>query len=134
MSAKPQAAGMHSSRSLFSRRCSVPEVRVRSLLILVVVVGGGALIFVFFGSVVAFWAWEMWAKARGYTDAKTPNVAMEKFREAIQNRDYDAASRYTTKPYGDYLKQAHGPARELGTELDYIRTWGSDKGLMTDKL
>src|SRR5262249_37604787 len=32
------------------------------------------------------------------------------------------------------LRQGHGPARDLGKELDYIRKWGDNKGLVSDKL
>jgi hypothetical protein len=112
----------------------MPEVRVSRLLIFLVLVGGGILVFVFFGSAIGYWTWEAWSVARGYTGAKTPNEAMVKFNEAIRNRDYDAASRYTSKSYGDLLKQGHGPARDLAREIDQIRKFGENKGLLTDKL
>jgi hypothetical protein len=103
-------------------------------LIFLALIGGGVLVFIFFGGAIGIWLWDAWSKARGYTSAKTPNEAMVKFNEAIKNRDYDAASRYTTKGYGDLLKQAHGPARDLAKEIDRIRTYGENKGVLSDKL
>ncbi len=112
----------------------MPEVKVRNLVLLVVIVGGGILAFVFFGATITYWFWDTWAKARGYTAASTPGEAMDKFREAIHNRDYDAASRYCTKPYAELLKKSHTNAKELATLTDKIRNWGKNNGLMTDRL
>jgi hypothetical protein len=74
------------------------------------------------------------ASGKGYTAAKTPTEAMDKFREAIHARDYKAASYYTTKNYGELLTKSHANARELGNYVDKIRNWGENKGLLTDKL
>jgi len=112
----------------------VPEVRVRSLLIVLILAGGVVVAFVFFGGAIAYWAYEGWAAARGYTAAKTPQEAMDKFRDAIQKRDYKDAARYTTKSYGELLKRAHPAASELGAEMDRIRNFAKDKGFVTDKL
>lgn len=74
------------------------------------------------------------ALAAGFKPAKTPAEAMDKFREAIQNRQYKFAARYATKKYSELLERGHAPAAELGEVMDKIRAYGDDKGLMTDKL
>lgn len=111
----------------------MPEVRVRSLVILVVLVGGGVLAFVFFGTAITIFFWDVWAKARGYTGAKTPSESMEKFREAIHNRDYDSASRYTSKDYAEILKKAHEPARLIGGDIDKMYRFGDNHGILSDR-
>jgi len=74
------------------------------------------------------------AAVKGYTGAKDPAQAMDKFREAIHNRDYKSASYYCTKNYAEMLKKSHDNASELGSTIDKIRDWGAKKGLITDKL
>src|SRR5207253_2199440 len=76
-----------------------------------------------------------WAGAKGYTAAKTPAEAMDKFREAIQNREYKiAGDKYCTKAYAEILSRCHKDASEVGTDHDRIREYAKNKGLMTDKL
>src|SRR4029077_20444595 len=48
--------------------------------------------------------------AAGFTPAKTPTEAMDKFREAIQARNYKAAKKYVTKDYADMLERSHTAA------------------------
>lgn len=74
------------------------------------------------------------ASGKGYTPAKTPTEAMDKFREAIHARDYKSASYFTTKHYAELLSKSHANASELGNLVDKIRNWGEKKGLLTDKL
>ena len=60
------------------------------------------------------------AAVKGYTGAKDPAQAMDKFREAIHNRDYKSASYYCTKNYAEMLKKSHDNASELGSTIDNI--------------
>lgn len=116
------------------------EARVSSILILIVVVGlVGFLVLTFGGWLAVGWFNKQTfedgiAAAKGYKTAKTPGEAMDNFHKAIQNREYGIAASYTTKGYGDQLKRAHANASELGGDIDKIREWGNEKGLLTDKL
>jgi hypothetical protein len=71
--------------------------------------------------------------ASGYTPAKTPTEAMDKFRSAIQKRDYKYAKVYVTKDYAAMLERAHTAAYDIGTKLDRIREFGKTNGILTDK-
>jgi hypothetical protein len=71
--------------------------------------------------------------ATGYTAAKTPTEAMDKFRDAIQNRKYKYAKVYVTKDYADMLERANTAAYDIGTKLDRIREFGKNNGILTDK-
>ncbi|MBI1832990.1 MAG: hypothetical protein HYR84_16240 [Planctomycetes bacterium] len=117
------------------------EIRVSHLIIVIVLLVIVAVpILIFFGVIPGFWFLTResmdkgLAGAQGYTAAKTPGEAMDKFREAIHARDYNNAAYYTTKAYGDALKKSHDKARKLGGLIDKIRSWADNKSLMTDKL
>jgi hypothetical protein len=122
----------------------MPEVRVSHLFIVLVLAGAlGFAALTFFG-VVAGVGWfntknlkgvvdKSLAAGRGYPPAKTPTEAMQKFREAIQDRDYANAARYTTKGYKELLERAHPTASKLAATIDKIRTYGDNKGFTTDK-
>lgn len=69
----------------------------------------------------------------GYTPAKNPTEAMDKFREAIHARKYRSAGNYTTKEYKEMLERADTAASAIGTKLDKIREFGKNQGILTDK-
>jgi len=73
------------------------------------------------------------ATAAGFTPAKSPTDAMDKFREAIQARKYKFASIYVTPEYADMLIRTNEGAAELGGVLDKIRNYGKEQGILTDK-
>jgi hypothetical protein len=73
------------------------------------------------------------ATAAGYTPAKSPSEAMDKFREAIHARKYKFASIYVTKEYADMLTRSSEGASELGNVLDRIRGYGKEQGILNDK-
>jgi hypothetical protein len=72
--------------------------------------------------------------AKGFTPAQTPTEAMDKFREAIQARNYRAAKKYVTAKYGDLLERAHPAARELGGDIDKISLFAKNNSLESEKL
>lgn len=120
------------------------EVRVIHVLILAVVVGGVGLVVAAFAGVVAI-GWlnqknlnkivdDTANTATGFTPAKTPTEAMDKFHDAIQKRKYKAAAIYVTKPYADQLNRASDDAAELGAEIDRILRYADNKKIKTDKL
>src|SRR6516225_3858379 len=119
----------------------MPEMRVSHLVIFAVLVAIVVFPLLVFGGIIGgFWFITKEnmdkgvAAAKGYTTARDPAQAMDKFREAIHNRDYKSASYYCTKNYADLLRKSHDNAAELGNTIDKIRDWGTNKGLMTDKL
>lgn len=104
-------------------------MRVSTLAIIVVVliaaVGGGVY---FFGGPDGFLAWK-----GGFTPATTPEEAMEKFREAIQQRKYRWAAKYCTKDYAEILVKSDGAAARMGDLIDKIRDYMLSKNLQTDQ-
>ena len=116
------------------------EMRVSSILILLVLVGiVGFLVLTFGGWMAVGWFRKETfdqgiAAAKGFTPAKTPTEAMDKFKDAIHARDYKSASYYCTKSYAEILKKSHDNASEQGNTIDKIQNWGKNQGLMTDKL
>src|SRR5262249_1640411 len=82
---------------------------LRSRLALIIVVGviGGA------GYVLVFereWLFGLFRKgiqqAKGYTPAKTPQEAMDKFKAAVKERDYESAALYCGPDYAEQLRKA----------------------------
>jgi hypothetical protein len=131
----------------------MPEVRVSHLFIvfiILVLIGTPILICVGYFSIPSFdiMGWKTpslskkemeqgldtgLATAAGYTPAKSPAEAMDKFREAIQARKYKFASIYVSKDYADMLNRTNEGAAELGSVLDRIRNYGKEQGILTDK-
>lgn len=70
----------------------------------------------------------------GYTPAKTPTEAMDKFRDAVLARKYKSAAIYCTKPYADLLERSGDNAGELGFAIDKVRDYAKEKGFKTDKM
>ncbi len=122
----------------------MPEVRVSTVVVVVLILGAVGLVVAGFTGVIAIGWFNQknlkgaltgaTAKARGFTPAKTPEEAMEKFREAIERREYQYAAIYCTKPYADFLEKSHENASNLGSIVDKFRNWGDEKSLLTDKL
>ena len=50
-------------------------------------------------------------KARGFTPAKSPNDALDKFKQAIEKRDYQAASLYLSGDYKEWFDKGRSDAR-----------------------
>jgi hypothetical protein len=72
-------------------------------------------------------------KALFDSPAKTPKDAVDKFRAAIQARDYEKAARYCTSRYAEILTKSHSAARELGLKIDDVYSRFKDDGLLTDE-
>jgi hypothetical protein len=56
--------------------------------------------------------------AGGFTPAKTPSEAMEKFRECIRKRNYKTASKYVGGEYREYFSMAADSASKLADAVD----------------
>ncbi len=120
------------------------EIKVTHLLVVLVLVGGVAVVVLAFAGYIALPYLnkkdlnELVDKGTqtvtGYTPAKTPTEAMDKFREAVLARKYKAAAIYCTKPYADLLERSADNAAELGFAIDKVRDYGQSKGFKTDKM
>jgi hypothetical protein len=110
-------------------------MRVTSLIVLLILLGGIGFVFIhgptrekFFGG-----AKEAKYQAKGYSLAKTPTEAMEKFLKAVQERSYGAAARYCSGEYARKLEEADTAGSSIGDMLDKIGTLLDEKGLKSDK-
>jgi hypothetical protein len=98
-------------------------MRAITVLFVVIIVGGlgAALLFTFAPdtrpAIVKGWV----RKAKGYTPAKTPQEALDKFRQAIKERDYDTAALYCDDKYAEQLKRGDKKAQVLGKAVENLR-------------
>jgi len=60
-------------------------------------------------------------EAAGYTPAKTPDEALQKFRNAIKDRDYDTAATYCANPYAEQLRKLD-KAKRLAKSIDDLKS------------
>jgi hypothetical protein len=100
-------------------------------LVLVVILGG----FVYLNKDYLLGLGKKVAKqASGYTPAKTPDEAVDKFRKAIQNHDFETAAGYLGGDYAEQMqrgaKSASALAEEIGNLSDQMkqREKNSDQG------
>ena len=120
------------------------EVRVlHVMLVLIVVIIVGVVVAAFTGYVAVGWLnqknlnelVEKGAQtAQGYTPAKSPTEAMDRFHDAIQKRKYKSAALYVTKPYAEQLTRGHDAAAELGAEIDFIERYADNGKIKSEKL
>ena len=108
-------------------------MKLVSLIILAAIVGGIAYVLVFQRDWLFKKGGEVVLSAQGYTAAKTPRDAMEKFVKAVKERNYNAAAVYCTNEYADKLKKAHTAAKALGSEIDTVSSYVDEKGFRNDK-
>src|SRR5437763_1715992 len=71
--------------------------------------------------------------ATGFTEAKTPEEALEKFQKALAARDYETAALYCTGDYKDVLQRNKEDARSLGLAIDDLRATMKNKELKSEK-
>src|SRR5207247_2533152 len=60
-------------------------------------------------------------QAKGLTPAKTPQEALDKFRQALKERDYESAALYCDDAYGEQLKRGAKEAKALGEAVDSLQ-------------
>jgi hypothetical protein len=113
-------------------------MRLRNALFLLAVlglVGGG----IYVGFFKRDWWMPYYKKGRqaalGFTPAKSPQEAVNKFRDAMKAREYEAAALYCTADYADELHRVAGAGTALGTAIDALEqqmdtsgVLGSDRG------
>jgi hypothetical protein len=60
-------------------------------------------------------------QASGFTPAKTPNEALEKFRECMRSRNFKTAIKYLDGDYREQFNKAAEPATKLCVEIDALQ-------------
>jgi hypothetical protein len=103
------------------------------LLILVVglLVAGG--LFYFIPGLRPAFVQEWFHKAKGFTKATSAEDALDKFKQAIEKRDYKAASLYLGGDYKEFFDKGIQDAQELGSAIDDLRHAMKTNGVKTDK-
>ena len=102
-------------------------------LLLVVGLLGATGLFVFVpGSRPAF-VQDWFNKAKGYTKAKSAEDALDKFKQAIEKRDYQAASLYLSGDYREFFDKGRKDAQEIAVAIDDLRHAMKTNGVKSDK-
>jgi hypothetical protein len=96
---------------------------------LVIIVLGAGFLWMERGFLKTLWGKIFREQVKGYTPAKTPNEALDKFREACKDRDYHAAASYCTGDYLEQIDKAADPASELGKQIDALAGLMDDRGV-----
>jgi hypothetical protein len=69
-------------------------------------------------------AWSM----KGYGLAKTPDEALDRFKKALEARNYEAASRFLEGDFQVQFRKVAKPASRLAEATDNFRHAGTDRG------
>jgi hypothetical protein len=72
-------------------------------------------------------------KSRGFTPAKSPNDALDKFEQAIEKRDYQAASLYVSGDYKEWFDKGIKDAEPIAKEIDNLRAAMKNNSVQSDK-
>jgi hypothetical protein len=71
--------------------------------------------------------------AKGFGPAKSPEDALDKFRQAIEKRDYDAAGQYLSGDYKEWFDKGADDAESLANEIDNLKAAMKKHGVKSDK-
>jgi len=108
-------------------------MRVLPLAIIGLIVAGAGYMLVFQRDKVNEWFGGAVRTAQGYTPAKTPREAAEKFLQAIKERRYKAAAVYCSGDYAAILKKADAAASTIGNHCDRLLKHLEEKAFTTPK-
>jgi hypothetical protein len=72
--------------------------------------------------------------AEGYTAASTPSEALDDFRRAIRERNYEAAELYLGGEYAEQFHKGAKNAQKLGVALDNLASTMETTGTKSDKV
>jgi hypothetical protein len=73
-----------------------------------------------------------YAEARGYEPARSPQQAIDLFKKAMKERDYEIAAEYCTADYAEQLRKGATEARELAKKIDDLRVALEKRGLASN--
>jgi hypothetical protein len=79
------------------------------------------------------WFGKMTRHAKGYSPAATPREALDKFRDAIRDRDYDTAATYCGGDYAELMRKSATAASSLGNTIDSLRDNMEEFGVKSDR-
>jgi hypothetical protein len=68
-------------------------------------------------------------EAKGFTPAKTPTEALDKFRAAVKDRDYETAATYCGGDFAEQLRKGAKGAKELGNAIDNLTQTMDNNGI-----
>jgi hypothetical protein len=89
-------------------------------ILILAIIGGGGYILLFERE----WAFSLWKgglrRAKGYTPAKTPQEAIDKFKEAIKDRDFETAATYCGGEYAEQMRKGARAAQKLAEAIDNL--------------
>jgi hypothetical protein len=105
--------------------------------LVLVVIGGVVLasgVFAFFPSTRPGIVKKWFHQARGFTPANSPEDALDKFKQAMEKRDYEAAKLYVTGDYLEFLTKGANDATELVRAADELKDVMKTTGVKSDKV
>lgn len=97
---------------------------MRKTVVQIAVIGliaGAAYLFIFQRDMVKSWFGEVQKNVSGYTDAETPEECVEKFSQAIKERDFQALPTYLTGSFKVEVEKIAERAEELAEAIDNLR-------------
>ncbi len=71
---------------------------------------------------------------KGYTPAKSPEEALDHFKDAVKDRDYEAAATYCGGDFVEQINKAAPGAKVLGTAIDNLLHNMDQEGIKSDKV
>jgi hypothetical protein len=72
-------------------------------------------------------------QASGFTPAKTPTEAFDKFKDAIKKRDYETAAEYCAADYREQMIKVSKAAKKLGDAIDSLTHNMDSQGVVNPK-
>lgn len=76
-----------------------------------------------------FWA------SKGLKPAKSPEEALEKFKQALEMREYEAAGTlYCAGEYKEFIDRSHKDAKLLADEIEALKSVIKDRNMQSDKV
>jgi hypothetical protein len=79
------------------------------------------------------WFGKITRQAKGYGPAATPREAVDKFRDAIRDRDYETAATYCGGDYAELMRKSATAASSLGKTIDSLRDNMEEFGVKSDR-
>jgi hypothetical protein len=110
---------MHGAKALF----------VLALVALVVAAG----VFTFVPSLRPGPVKKWFRTASGFTPATSPEDALDKFKRALEKRDFETAALYCSGDYKEFIEKGSGDGKEIGDAVDALRAVMKDHGVKSDK-
>src|SRR5262249_30812469 len=73
-------------------------------------------------------------RVKAYSRAKTPDEALDRYKKALEERNYEMAARYLDGDYAVQLRKQAKVAGRLGKAIDTFRSTAKDRSLINDKV